>query len=1140
MNKYIIDIEKLAGLDVYDHESMFLLVYYSYRKLKSYSYYTNSDINLKKNILQFENKYSLKDGVLEKALREISNLIIKNIETETLFNNNDRCLSLLPKKFKTVKTNENDSTSIKVLNNYTEFEDGKIDVEKISIHVNLPMYDHIIGVLFCIIVLRDFDLIYLENCYSSKIDLGLYTSPIKLFVPYFVQYTAWRDNAIKVVEDSLEIKQNVSLISLDVKDYYYSTDMSSQNFNCFKTAIFNACGNSMKPSQKGEISKLKIIDYCINEIESVLKWYKSNFIDDKGKLPLGYIPSYIIGNWYLSEFDKIIKETLNPLYYGRYVDDIIIVLRQEHNKSDKIDIESLFKQIIIPNNSNSKDAEFIINKEKLENANRDYPYIGNIEFGKDKFMVFNLNHDGSRAILDNFKEEIQKNVSEFNLFPIKSELVKTFDKRVYEITYKDSVNKIRSVDNFKLSTYNLSKIISQFLLINRYDEDNKFDIESEMELIAKKYDVLSLFSLWEKIFVMINACTSNDKQVVNFFQIICKRIYNINPDSISESCIDRKLKQEIYNGVNVVIDDLLQVLVFSISTVYGCNNEFLGLDKVESNYEKVTDYLSKKMISSKMKKNEKQINRMIIDIFRFGLMQRASGMIKNSYITDPLVEYTNIFTDIGSENKFKINLFRNNKEYYGYRGYKCPKIFSSRIKENNDNAKIEHDNSNKCHATESNLDFLNSDTKGEMSCSCIFALNELLISYSPRKIDFHDFLLYSTYRKILQGSIINETEYLDETQKKYDSQMYFLSNQELSENVEYIKCKVGSTDKLGKDKENRRIYEYAYLAGFYSSNLVNFIDDFHFNKNENLFCQQDSKINGIIINNEKKDKLRISISNYKVEEIEFASALKKKPIRTSKRLEKIVEILNSTYKEHVDLLIFPELSIPFEWLDILADFSKKNEVAIICGIEHVVDENNFVYNYMAQILPFKYQGKYQSSLIKFRLKNYYSPQEIEEIKGYGLKCPHSLKSYKKEYDLIIWKGVYFSVYNCFELANIRDRSLFTSYVDLIIGVSHNRDISYYDSIVKSMARDIHSYFIQVNDRVYGDNRITKPTEAKFMNQAILTGGVNNSILVDEIDIASLREFQLKEYNLQINDKVFKPVPPEYSRRNVRIRMRLPL
>ncbi|WP_259373127.1 reverse transcriptase domain-containing protein, partial [Roseateles chitinivorans] len=42
-------------------------------------------------------------------------------------------------------------------------------------------------------------------------------------------------------------------------------------------------------------------------------------------LPIGLLSSGLLGNLVLKEFDKKIKEEINPSYYGRYVDDILLV-----------------------------------------------------------------------------------------------------------------------------------------------------------------------------------------------------------------------------------------------------------------------------------------------------------------------------------------------------------------------------------------------------------------------------------------------------------------------------------------------------------------------------------------------------------------------------------------------------------------------------------------------------------------------------------------------------------------------------------------------------------------------------------------------------------------------------------------------
>jgi len=42
------------------------------------------------------------------------------------------------------------------------------------------------------------------------------------------------------------------------------------------------------------------------------------------------------------------------------------------------------------------------------------------------------------------------------------------------------------------------------------------------------------------------------------------------------------------------------------------------------------------------------------------------------------------------------------------------------------------------------------------------------------------------------------------------------------------------------------------------------------------------------------------------------------------------------------------------------------------------------------------------------------------------------------------------------------------------------------------------------------------------------GGINHTILVDEINVDALRDYQRKEYELQRDDDRFKPTPPNFD------------
>ena len=86
----------------------------------------------------------------------------------------------------------------------------------------------------------------------------------------------------------------------------------------------------------------------------------------------------------------------------------------------------------------------------------------------------------------------------------------------------------------------------------------------------------------------------------------------------------------------------------------------------------------------------------------------------------------------------------------------------------------------------------------------------------------------------------------------------------------------------------------------------------------------------------------------------------------------------------------------------------------------------------------------------------------------------------------------------------------------------------YSNIMESLSRDLHCYCIQVNSSDYGDSRITKPSKTEKRDILRTKGGKNNTVLIDNVNILDLRNFQIKEYELQKQDKQFKPTPPDFK------------
>lgn len=83
--------------------------------------------------------------------------------------------------------------------------------------------------------------------------------------------------------------------------------------------------------------------------------------------------------------------------------------------------------------------------------------------------------------------------------------------------------------------------------------------------------------------------------------------------------------------------------------------------------------------------------------------------------------------------------------------------------------------------------------------------------------------------------------------------------------------------------------------------------------------------------------------------------------------------------------------------------------------------------------------------------------------------------------------------------------------------------------MESLCRDIHCYCLQVNSSNYGDSRLIKPVSSDLMNMMSIKGGRNDAIIVEDVDIDGLRNFQRKQYELQRDEKdKFKTTPPGFD------------
>ena len=92
--------------------------------------------------------------------------------------------------------------------------------------------------------------------------------------------------------------------------------------------------------------------------------------------------------------------------------------------------------------------------------------------------------------------------------------------------------------------------------------------------------------------------------------------------------------------------------------------------------------------------------------------------------------------------------------------------------------------------------------------------------------------------------------------------------------------------------------------------------------------------------------------------------------------------------------------------------------------------------FITAALPIRNEDEYKTCCLSIRCKNHYSPFEKKEL----IRAHHVIPEEPTKYDLFRWRGVQFSIYNCYELANIEDRSIFKSEIDFLVACVLNKDI----------------------------------------------------------------------------------------------------
>ena len=579
----------------------------SYIAYKNYVYQDNLNLFARKRIAEFEENL---DNIVEK-LKTLEKMIAIDDETYEEWLKKEIAkinYRIIIKKISTPNNFGSDADDDGGIFISNARESKKYNLDKVNYFIDMGIPLHVIATFWSLTVGPILEKKMKKCSFGNRLkNINPYsrsTSSNEVFMRYFNQYEKWRDGAINAAQEVLEDNDKVTLISLDVKEFFYNVEIDYDEIieTINLTDELDDCGK-------------KIARRLTKTIQSIGKKYRDIIAENlyyshpdavgKTGLPIGLISSPILANWYLCKFDEIILEQLRPVYYGRYVDDLLLVFRDYRYITQDC-------KNIVPKSIKHFCAPLFEDDEHEKGYKvKDYPLL----VQEDKIILQHYDPSYSKAGLTKFKKDLEERSSAFRFLPAQDELDRELDNVAYDILYEGSPNKFRSFIGLKENETELSQYLSRQISAHRLCQVNdNYSVISQLRHFFRGINSIRFPRLWEKVYeycAIIGKMSHADNMYKNLQEEFCK----IESGDISSVDLIDKLKKDLtcYNDIALAMSASL-----------------LDLRKISDEMD---------------------------DIERLAKKLRNSNMMRHHFVAWPLVNFTDFLGDISSNKQVTEHIY---------------------------------------------------------------------------------------------------------------------------------------------------------------------------------------------------------------------------------------------------------------------------------------------------------------------------------------------------------------------------------------------------------------------------------------------------------------------------------------------------
>lgn len=1033
----------------------------------------------------FENTFptAIKFAEYEQNLLENLQALLNSLQGDQGFADNDDYLGdirLLPKKL-SIKAKPDAgnghvhfSSPARAFENLTRQSDL---IPEFRVIGDFPVDTHILSALWINMVGHKFDACLDDSCYGARLKRirndelldtdapkPFHISSIGSFAPYYQPYQKWRSDGLKAIRGELEKERDVIAVSLDLKSYYHLIDPMALS----SEGLHKSLGLELSPEE--EDFTLELAKFLCRWSERASEFTKKTISGRKsipGGLVIGLTASRIISNALLHHWDCLVKEKVTPIHYGRYVDDMFLVLRDTGVITDSEDFMAFLQERMgdeyIHREKSSKSNEVSNDQLWQIQQGKEVQASSQIKLQGDKQKLFVLHGQAGLDLLDSIEREIGALSSEHRLMPAPEQLEDSTAAKVLSAagSVGENADNLRRADGLTIRRLSWAlqlrhvETLARDLPPHEWQSQREDFYQFAHNHILRPDTLFDHFSYLPRLLgfaIGMNEWQQAERIVLAAYNSLAMLEEVPAQAAIAINGVEAKAGKDVWR----YIKRTLTWLFIDAATRY---------------------YDPDKLLSDQPARKELRLAELFLN-----------GILGEMDVFEALLKFR-----FGAE-----DFYRN-----------APLVAMADLAKEPYKRILKHQSASA----------LMSQRKGKEE------------SRITKLLESTGLLNTEDLKRFLQSTRVSRLAAIEVGNRKGESYLPYLfptrplSTSEISELAP--EC-VGLPQMDGKTCDEKSAVIWAKytqaLRGVWVKPTLLAAD-----QEEGVTGKKKGKRTSkyLHIGTDKKRKIVVALTNLKTEDKDWEASACDKSNLSKDRYSRLSDLVNQTLhlKPKPDYMLFPELSLPLPWIDSIASRLTAAGISMIAGTEYRHYSKKEILSEACLVLTDNRLG-YPASVKIWQPKLQPAVGEDQQLTAtFGKRWAYSKLAGKRTKPVYIHNGAHFGVMVCSELLNSKDRIKFQGEVDALMVLSWNQDLDTFAALVESTALDLHAYTILVNNRAYGDSRVRSPAKESFLRDlARVRGGDNDFVIAATLDIDALRAFQSRAKRWPQEGDKFKPVP----------------